>query len=444
MFNATLTLPGIAGFILTIGAAVDANVLINERIREEIRRGRRLIDAVETGYREAFRAIFDANVTHVISAVDHGLFRLRPGARFRRRPADRRRHFGVHRGLFHPHAGGAVDPPRPARANCTSEADAMKLLKLVPDHTNLDFMRWRNLALVLSTLRRSRRSPTPSIAGSTSASISSAARWCAPNSRSRSRSRTCAARVGRLGVGEASIQALGNDRTYQIRLPKPAGPETAANQRGVEIARRDSAAISRAPGSMPANRCRARSARNWPSDSAKAIIFAMLGIAIYIWFRFEWQFGVGALLTLAHDVAMTLGFFAFTQLQVDLNVVAAFLTIVGYSLNDTVVIYDRIRENLRKYRKMAILPLLNLSLNETLARTVVTSLTVLIALGVLMLIGPEVIFGLAIAIFLGVLIGTYSSIYISAPVLVWLGRHARQLPPGRREGRRMRREAQPA
>jgi preprotein translocase subunit SecF len=117
---------------------------------------------------------------------------------------------------------------------------------------------------------------------------------------------------------------------------------------------------------------------------------------------------------------MTLGFFAFTRLQVDLNVVAAILTIVGYSLNDTVVIYDRIRENLRKYRKMAILPLLNLSLNETLARTVVTSLTVLIALGVLMAIGPEVIFGLAIAIFLGVLIGTYSSIYISAPVLVWL------------------------
>ena len=167
-----------------------------------------------------------------------------------------------------------------------------------------------------------------------------------------------------------------------------------------------------------------------------AVALAMLGIAVYIWFRFEWQFGVGALLTLAHDVAMTLGFFAFTRLQVDFNVVAAFLTIVGYSLNDTVVIYDRIRENLRKYRKMAILPLLNLSLNETLARTVVTSLTVLIALGVLMLIGPEVIFGLAIAIFLGVLIGTYSSIYISAPVLVWLGVKPDSFLKGRREGTR--------
>jgi len=151
------------------------------------------------------------------------------------------------------------------------------------------------------------------------------------------------------------------------------------------------------------------------------ISLAMLGIAVYIWFRFEWQFGVGALITLFHDVAMTLGFFSLTQLQVDLNVVAAILTIVGYSLNDTVVIYDRIRENLRKFRKMSIVPLLNLSLNETLSRTMVTSLSILLALGMLLLLGPEVIFGLTIAIFIGIFVGTYSSIYISSPVLVWLG-----------------------
>ena len=153
MFNATLTLPGIAGFMLTIGAAVDANVLINERIREEIRRGRRLIDAVETGYQaRRCRAIFDANVTHVISAGDHGLFRLGPGPRLRGRAADRHRHLGVHRGLFHPHAGRAVDPPRPAARAAYLRLRSMKLLKLVPDHTNLDFMRWRNLALVLSLI----------------------------------------------------------------------------------------------------------------------------------------------------------------------------------------------------------------------------------------------------------------------------------------------------
>jgi preprotein translocase subunit SecF len=156
-------------------------------------------------------------------------------------------------------------------------------------------------------------------------------------------------------------------------------------------------------------------------DGALAIALSMLGIAIYIWLRFEWQFGVGALVTLAHDVSMIFGFFALTQLQVDLNIVAAFLAVVGYSLNDTVVIYDRIRENLRKYRKMAIIPLINLSLNETLSRTIVTSLSIMLALAVLLLLGPDVIFGLTVAILLGTFIGTYSSIYISAPILVWLG-----------------------
>ena len=296
----------------------------------------------------------------------------------------------------------------------------MKLLKLVPDHTNVDFMRWRNVALVLSiivtiasisyTFYRGLNLGIDFVGGQVVR-----AEFAQPVQIEELR-----ARVDSLGVGEASIQALGNNRTYQIRLPRPAGPETASNA----VVSKVRAAI---PQQYPGARVDAgesvsgKVSEELAADSAKAIAFAMIGIAIYIWFRFEWQFGVGALVTLGHDIAMTLGFFAITQLPVDLNVVAAFLTIVGYSLNDTVVIYDRIRENLRKYRKMSILPLLNLSLNETLARTVVTSLTVLIALGVLMLIGPEVIFGLAIAIFLGVIIGTYSSIYISVPTLVWLG-----------------------
>ena len=297
----------------------------------------------------------------------------------------------------------------------------MKLLKLVPDHTNLDFMRWRNLALVLSliatavsiafTIYRGLNLGIDFVGGEVVR-----VQFAHPVPIEDLR-----ARVDRLGVGEATPTALGkDDRTYQIRLPKPAGPESASN---AEVSKVRVMIPQQYPGARvdAGESVSGKVSEELAQDSAMAIGLAMLGIAIYIWFRFEWQFGVGALLTLAHDVAMTLGFFAFTRLQVDLNVVAAFLTIVGYSLNDTVVIYDRIRENLRKYRKMAILPLLNLSLNETLARTVVTSLTVLIALGILMLIGPEVIFGLAIAIFLGVLIGTYSSIYISAPVLVWLG-----------------------
>jgi preprotein translocase subunit SecF len=296
----------------------------------------------------------------------------------------------------------------------------MKLLKMVPDHTNVDFMRWRNLALALSivmtvlsityTFYRGLNLGIDFVGGQVVR-----AEFAQPVEIEDLR-----AKVESLGVGEASIQALGNTRTYQIRLPRPPGAETAANQ---VVSKLRTSIPQEFPGARvdAGESVSGKVSEELAADSAKAIGFAMLGIAVYIWFRFEWQFGVGALVTLGHDVAMTLGFFAFTQLPVDLNVVAAFLTIVGYSLNDTVVIYDRIRENLRKYRKMAMLPLLNLSLNETLARTVVTSFTVLIALGVLMLIGPEVIFGLAIAIFLGVVIGTYSSIYISVPTLVWLG-----------------------
>ena len=296
----------------------------------------------------------------------------------------------------------------------------MKLLKLVPDHTNLDFMRWRNLALVLSLIATVASIAFTAYRGLNLGIDFIGGQVIRVEFQQPVKIDDLRTRVARLGVGEASIQALGNDRTYQVRLPKPEGPEAASNQ----VVSKLRAALPQAyPGARvdAGESVSGKVSEELAQDSAMAIGLAMLGIAIYIWFRFEWQFGVGALVTLAHDVAMTLGFFAFTRLQVDLNVVAAFLTIVGYSLNDTVVIYDRIREDLRKYRKMAILSLINLSLNETLARTVVTSLTVLIALGVLMLIGPEVIFGLAIAIFLGVLIGTYSSIYISAPVLIWLG-----------------------
>jgi preprotein translocase subunit SecF len=296
----------------------------------------------------------------------------------------------------------------------------MKLLKLVPDHTNIDFMRWRNLALVLSLIATVVSLGFTAYRGLNLGIDFIGGQVVRVEFNKPVHIDELRARVDQLGVGEASIQALGNQQTYQVRLPKPEGPETASN---AVVSKLRTAIPQTYPGARvdAGESVSGKVSEELAQNSAIAIALAMLGIAIYIWFRFEWQFGVGALLTLGHDIAMTLGFFAFTRLQVDLNVVAAFLTIVGYSLNDTVVIYDRIREDLRKYRKMAILPLLNLSLNETLARTVVTSLTVLIALGVLMLIGPQVIFGLAIAIFLGVLIGTYSSIYISAPVLVWLG-----------------------
>ena len=151
-----------------------------------------------------------------------------------------------------------------------------------------------------------------------------------------------------------------------------------------------------------------------------AIVVAVFAMLVYIWFRFEWQFSLGAVIALIHDVLLTLGIFSLLQLEFNLSIIAAILTIVGYSMNDTVVVYDRVRENLRKYRKKEIIDLLNISINETLSRTIMTSVTTLLALLSLYIFGGSVIKGFTFAMIWGVLVGTYSSIFIAAPLLNYL------------------------
>ena len=152
-----------------------------------------------------------------------------------------------------------------------------------------------------------------------------------------------------------------------------------------------------------------------------AFVAAISSMLIYIWFRFEWQFSVGAVMALVHDVILTIGVFSLLQLDFNLSILAAILTIVGYSMNDTVVVYDRVRENLRKYKKMDISELLDIAINQTLSRTVMTSVTTLLALVALYTLGGEVIRGFTFAMIWGVLVGTYSSIFIAAPLLIRLG-----------------------
>ena len=151
-----------------------------------------------------------------------------------------------------------------------------------------------------------------------------------------------------------------------------------------------------------------------------ATIFACAAIMAYVWFRFEWQFGVGTVLALAHDTIMVIGFYAITRFDFGLNAIAAILTIIGYSMNDSVVIYDRIRENMRRFKKMPFNDLLNQSMNETLVRTIFTSTTVLLAALSLAIFGGEVIRGFSWSLVFGIVVGTYSSIYISAPTLIYL------------------------
>jgi len=152
-------------------------------------------------------------------------------------------------------------------------------------------------------------------------------------------------------------------------------------------------------------------------SSVIAITLALAAMLFYIWVRFEWQFSVGSIIALFHDVTITLGIFSLLSLEINLSIIAAVLTIVGYSMNDTVVIYDRIRENLLKYNKISISDIANLSINETLARTIITSVTTLLALFSIYILGGEILRGFSFAMILGVIIGTYSSIFVASPIL---------------------------
>ena len=227
--------------------------------------------------------------------------------------------------------------------------------------------------------------------------------------------------LGGLGLGDVAIQEFGAPTDVLVRIERQPGDAT-AQQKAVERVKQ---ALDREIGSGISYR---RVEFVGPKVSGEliqagtlAVVLAVIAMLIYIWFRFEWQFSVGAVVALVHDVALTIGLFSLIGLEFNLSIIAAILTIVGYSMNDTVVVYDRVRENLRKFRRMELSELLNLSVNDTLSRTTVTSLTTLLALFSLFFFGGEVIRGFTAAMIWGVLVGTYSSIFIAAPLLLQLG-----------------------
>ncbi len=309
----------------------------------------------------------------------------------------------------------------------------MKLLKLVPDNTNIRFLRWRvpfyvislvlmaaSLTLVLTrglnlgvdfvggqmirvTFQNSASAPVGELRGT----------------------------VGKLGYGDPIIQQFGKPNEISIRMKLPEGSDADAGL-AAQMATKITAAIKQDHPDARIDGVDSVSGKvsgELFRTGMQALIAAMIAISIYIWVRFEWQFGVGALFSLLHDVTLTLGLFAATQMEFDLNIVAALLTLIGYSLNDTIVVYDRIRENLKKFRRMPLPELLDLSVNETLSRTIVTSLSMLITLFALLVLGPGVIFGFTAAITLGIFVGTYSSIYMAAPILIWLKVNSQSFVP---------------
>ncbi|MEX0695061.1 MAG: protein translocase subunit SecF [Rhodospirillales bacterium] len=225
------------------------------------------------------------------------------------------------------------------------------------------------------------------------------------------------ARLGALNLGDVALQEFGEPTDVLIRIQRQDGGEEAQQQavNAVKSSLGDKVSYRRTEFVGP------QVSAELLQDGIMAVSLAIMAILVYIWFRFEWQFGVGAVMALLHDVTATIGIFALLGLEFNLTTVAAVLTIAGYSINDTVVVFDRVRENLRKYKTMPLDELLNQSINETLSRTIITSFTTVLALLALFFLGGKVIHDFSFAMIWGVVIGTYSSICVAVPLLLYFG-----------------------
>lgn len=293
----------------------------------------------------------------------------------------------------------------------------MRLLRLFPDDTRIPFMRWRKVTFPLSGLLSVLcfvayftigMNTGIDFEGGTLIEIQTKD---GPADLSEIRSR-----LNELNLGEVQVQEFGEPTDVLIRIVRQEGGDEAQQQAVAKVqdAFGDEVDYRRVEVVGP------RVSGELAQDGTLGVLIALIGIMVYVWFRFEWQYAVGAVIATLHDVVLTIGLFAVMQLEFNLSSIAAILTIIGYSLNDTVVVYDRIREMRRKYKRMHLITMLDLAINQTLTRTTMTAVTTLIALLALYLFGGEVIRSFTFAMLFGVIVGTYSSIFIAAPVLIFL------------------------
>jgi preprotein translocase subunit SecF len=295
----------------------------------------------------------------------------------------------------------------------------VRLLRLVPDDTKFDFMRFRRISFPLSAILSVLAVAAYftlglnfgiDFVGGTLIEVQSKT---GPADLGSMRSK-----LNALQLGDVQLQQFGAPTDVLIRIPQQPGGEEAQQE-----------AVSKVRGALGADVDYRRTEVVGPRVSGELItmgtvglLLAILGIFIYLWFRFEWQFALGAMIANVHDLVLTIGFMAITRIDFDLTSIAALLTILGYSLNDTVVIYDRIREMLRRYKRMPMSELLNISVNSTLSRSVITHVTVTLALLSLLVFGGPVLHSFSAAMTFGaVLVGSYTSIFIAAPMLIYLG-----------------------
>jgi SecD/SecF fusion protein len=408
----TLTLPGIAGIVLTIGMAVDANVLIFERIREEQRAGKRLLAAVSAGYEKAFSTIFDANITTLLTAV----ILFWQGV-------------GPVRGFAITLSAGIIVSMYTALVvtrmlfNLVGEHSnikQIKMLQLVRD-TNIDFLNKRKVCAVISGLiiiatwvafiQKGSDNFGVDFTGGSSLTFAFEERVAVEQLRD-----TLAA----AGISDALIQyqdvlsgdaAAGMDSFLELKVGHEEG----------DLARQTVAESFSEQGyrNIKTDSVGPQVGEELKRKGVYAMVFAFIGIVIYISLRFEFAFAMGAIVAVLHDVLITIGLFCLLGNQLSLPIVAALLTIVGYSVNDTIVVFDRIREDLKLMKGRPYKEICNISINQTLSRTLLTSITTLLSVTILLFFGGGAIQDFALALFIGVIVGTYSSIFIATPVVLF-------------------------
>jgi len=408
MFRFVLTLPGIAGIILTIGLSVDANVLIYERLREEMALGKSLRVAMETAYQKAFSSIFDANVTTLITALILFWQAAGPVRGFAISLT-----FGILASLFtalivgRNALGWLVD---------TGRVKKISMLHLISSQ-NINFLGkgflacMCSLALILagatSFYIRGEKNFGVDFRGGDLVTLSSPAKIDVGQVRDG---------LKPIGLADASIQESAQSGKYYITVRSPLNTSDKVEKQIIQTMPSANFKVERS------ERVGALVGGELAKSSLVALGLGILGILIFVTFRFELSFAVGAIVALLHDVIITVGVFSLLGRELTLTMVGAVLTIAGYSINDTIVVYDRIREGLASGRRGSIEEIMNSSINQTLSRTILTSTVTLIPILCLFLLGGAVLRDFSLAIIVGVVVGTYSSIFIASPIVLWWSR----------------------
>lgn len=415
LLGATLTLPGIAGIILGIGIAVDANVLINERIKEETRKGLSAMAALDKGFKSAFATIVDANVTTLIATGLLFLFGTGPVRGFAITMM-----LGIVISMFSDVTLVRMMMASIIRRRKLKKLEIKPLFNFSFRETNFKFMRARFLGIGVSILLSLASiflfiKPGLNYGIDFLGGIQIEIKSPQPTDLAQLRST-----LGGLEIGEVALQNIGSPNDVLIRVQRQAGGEEAQTTAVAKV--RDS--VEKLIPGVKIERTEVvgpKVSGELARSGILAVALAAVAMLFYIWWRFEWYFALGAIATLILDTTKMIGFFALTGLDFNLTAIAALLTIIGYSVNDKVVVYDRMRENMRLYKSKPLREIIDMSINQVLARCIYTSATTFLAMLPMAIWGGSAVLNFAVPMIFGIVIATSSSIYIAAPILLFLG-----------------------